>query len=129
MAPRRMPRPLENSLKKTVLKRLKQMYPEACVRKRHGSAYATAGDPDIYFLAYGVHVELELKAPGEAPTRLQTARLQAWKKAGAHVGVITTIAELESFLAELAAAGILVPAGSPGEPGKGFPRGGGSRGK
>ena len=88
----------ETALKRTVLTYLSRNYPTACVRKRHGTVYTTAGDPDIYFLLDGIHVECELKQPGKEPTRIQQHRLLQWSKAGALTVVIHTLAELVTFM-------------------------------
>jgi hypothetical protein len=99
--------PRESALKASVLKHLSVAYPTAVVRKRHGTVYTLAGDPDVYLLAGGVHIELELKRPGESATPLQLFRLREWEKAGAYTAVIHTIGELQSFLAGLVADGVL----------------------
>lgn len=62
-------------------------------RKRHGTAYGVAGDPDIYGSLNGKHVELEAKAPGERPTVLQERRLREWAETGAITGWFTSAAE------------------------------------
>jgi len=90
---------LESGLKRTVLKYLEGHYPAAVVRKRHGSVYTLAGDPDIYFLLAGTHVECELKQPGQNPTPLQEHRLAQWEAAGARVAVIHTLAQFQAFMA------------------------------
>ena len=88
----------ESQLKKVVMRFLHDTYPAAMVRKRHGTVYAVAGDPDIYFLLGGVHVECELKRPGEEPTILQTYRLREWRNAGARTAVIHSLAEMKAFM-------------------------------
>jgi hypothetical protein len=72
-------------------------------RKRHGSAFSTAGDPDLYLLWRGIHAEIELKAPGRQPTPLQSIRLNQWKQAGALVFVAHSVVELDGFLDEIQA--------------------------
>src|SRR5262252_1887154 len=89
--------PLERGLLRAVSVRLDTV--EGLVwRKRHGSAFQVAGDPDVYFLWRGRHVEIELKRPGEEPTALQLHRLAEWKKGGAVTAVVHTIHELEVLL-------------------------------
>ena len=88
----------ESSLKRSVVKWMKEHYPCAVVRKRHGSVYTIAGDPDLYFLIGGVHIECELKRPGEQPTPLQRHRLAEWARAGAHTVVVHSVPELAAFL-------------------------------
>ena len=90
--------PLESALKRTILTYLARNWPQAQVRKRHGTVYTTAGDPDLYFLLDGIHVECELKQPGKEPTRIQQHRLLQWSKAGALTVVIHTLAELVTFM-------------------------------
>ena len=90
--------PLESALKRTILTYLARNWPQAQVRKRHGTVYTTVGDPDIYFLLDGIHVECELKRPGEEPPRIQQHRLLQWSKAGALTVVIHTLAELIPFM-------------------------------
>jgi hypothetical protein len=99
--------PRESALKTSVLKYLAVAYPTAAVRKRHGTVYTKAGDPDVYLLAGGVHIELELKVPGESATPLQLFRLREWEKAGAYTAVIHSIPELCAFLSGLVEAGVL----------------------
>lgn len=102
-----MPRPRESSITQTVVKLICAQYPGAVVRKRHGTAFSQAGDPDLYALIQGCHLELELKVPGEDATPLQKARLLAWQRAGAQVAVIHSSQEAAAFLAGLAAEGVL----------------------
>lgn len=57
--------------------------PNCLARKRHGTAYAVAGDPDIVCCWRGQHIEIECKQPGEAPSAIQHVRLEEWRKSGA----------------------------------------------
>lgn len=100
-----MRRPLERSIQATVLGRLKQLRqedPSLCYRKRHGSAFAVAGDPDITGVWRGTPFEIELKQPGEDPTPLQRLRLQEWAAAGALTFVVHDPAELAAALQKIA---------------------------
>ena len=94
-------KPLERHLQKSVLRRLEQLRQAdhtLAFRKRHGTAMGTAGDPDVYGVWGGVPFELELKQIGEEPTPLQTARLREWALAGARVGVIHSMSELNEWV-------------------------------
>jgi hypothetical protein len=71
-------------------------------RKRHGSAFATAGDPDIHGVWRGIPFEIELKQVGQNPTPLQTARLQEWSRAGSLTFVVHTPAEFDAALQKIA---------------------------
>jgi hypothetical protein len=98
-------KPLERSLLATIsrrLKKLQQADPTLVWRKRHGTSFGIAGDPDLYGVWGGVPWTMELKRPGEEPTALQRVRLEEWRRAGAWVGVVSSTAELEKALAEIA---------------------------
>lgn len=53
------------------------------VRKRHGGAYGSSGEPDIEACVNGRSVQIECKAHGNKPTPLQLKRIQEWEDAGA----------------------------------------------
>jgi len=93
------PPPREKSLQNSCLHILKSR--GLTGRKRHGDAYGVAGDPDLYFLIGGRHVEVELKRPGEEPTPLQKLRLAEWVQAGAITRVIHSTTEFRCLLDEL----------------------------
>ena len=95
---------LESQLLASVERRLKQLArldPTLVWRKRHGSAFATAGDPDLYGLWRGHHWEMELKRPGQDATPLQCIRLKDWERAGATCSVVHSLAEFDSAIAHL----------------------------
>jgi len=67
-------------------KRWLKKLPEHKVRKRRGGI-SNAGEPDLYGSIFGIHYEIEVKAPGNKPTKLQEAKLAEWAAAGAITGV------------------------------------------
>jgi len=72
--------------------RVLRALPGVIVRKRHGSAWGVAGDPDLYGSIHGRHFEIEVKRPGAVgPTPLQQVRLQQWAATGALVGVARSV--------------------------------------
>ncbi len=75
--------------------------PGAVVRKRHGTAFGMAGDPDLYGCINGRHFEIEVKRPGERPTPLQEARITAWDAAGAMCGVAHSADEAMRILGQI----------------------------
>jgi hypothetical protein len=88
-------RPRESSIVRGALEALNRL-PSGRFRKRHGTAYGVAGDPDIYgtcTLVGGRHCELEAKTPGERPTALQERRLREWSEGGAIAGWFTSVDE------------------------------------
>lgn len=79
------------------MSRLKRI-PGIVCRKRHGTVMGLAGDPDVYGVYQGRHFEIELKSPGEKPTKLQDIRREEWAKAGAITGVAQSLAEVLRIL-------------------------------
>jgi hypothetical protein len=99
--------PLESQLLDSIERRLKALAredPRLVWRKRHGSAFSTSGDPDLYGLWRGHHWEMELKRPGAEPTFLQCYRLTAWNRAGALTFVVHSLGEFDAAIAALRAA-------------------------
>ncbi|MFZ5926322.1 MAG: hypothetical protein ACOYX1_02630 [Acidobacteriota bacterium] len=83
----------ESSLVAEILRVLRTL-PGVVVRKRNGSAWGIAGDPDLYGSINGRHFEIEVKRPGvSGPTPLQQTRLHQWAASGARVGVATSVEE------------------------------------
>jgi hypothetical protein len=80
----------EAALVADILRALKAL-PGVVVRKRHGSAWGVAGDPDLYGSIRGRHFEIEVKRPGGRTTALQDARLKEWAATGALVGVARSV--------------------------------------
>jgi hypothetical protein len=99
----------EHAIKRAVMKYLggvsKKTGGRILARKTHGSAYGTRGEPDIIgcgaicgHLPISRAFVIELKQPGEQPTKLQTARLQEWARAGAATAVATSVVQVRDFL-------------------------------
>ncbi len=91
---------LEKNVVARIMAALKK-YPHVVVRKRHGTAFGTAGDPDLYGTASGRHFEIEVKRPGDSSsqlTELQAKRLLEWKMAGAITGVARSVDEALAVL-------------------------------
>lgn len=97
--PRATPYPSETAFQQATVKRI-------CVehgghaRKVHGNA-ATIGEPDIDGCVRGRAVKLELKQPGEQPTKLQMVKLRRWQAAGALAGWATTMVEVDELLSHV----------------------------
>jgi hypothetical protein len=75
--------------------------PGCLARKRWGGGMGVAGDPDIDACIRGRSVQLEVKRPGERPTPLQLKRMEEWRRAGAVVGVVSSVEEVKSLLTEV----------------------------
>lgn len=89
---RRKPAVRESALVGTIVEALRAV-PGLIVRKRHGTAWGIAGDPDLTGCYRGRHFELEVKTPVGALTRLQEARLAEWSQAGAITAVVRSAGE------------------------------------
>ncbi len=96
---RRSRRPRESALVAEIVRALRAL-PGVVVRKRHGSAWGTAGDPDLYGSIHGRHFEVEVKRPGEKTTPLQQARLAEWGASGALAGVARSLEEALTIVRE-----------------------------
>jgi hypothetical protein len=92
----------EHAIKKAVMAYLKKVQVASggllIARKTHGTAFSTAGDPDIIGAFMGFAFVIELKQPGKAPTKIQEARLAEWRITGAKAGVATSVSEVRDLL-------------------------------
>ena len=87
-----MSQPLEKHIVDAIRKYLRTV-PGCAVRKRHGTAFGVAGDPDLTGCYRGRHFEIEVKTTAGALTRLQEARLAEWSRAGAITAVVHSVGE------------------------------------
>lgn len=92
--------PREAQIVNSILKWLNSQ-PNTIARKRHGSAYSVKGDPDIDGCINGRSFAIECKQPGETPRPIQVKRLSDWQRAGAVVGVATSLEEARQIVEEL----------------------------
>ena len=92
-----MSQPLEKHIVDSIVKYLRTV-PGCAVRKRHGTAFGVAGDPDLYGIVGGRHFEIEVKRPGNQPTELQLRRLEEWRAAGALTGIAHSLDEARRIL-------------------------------
>jgi hypothetical protein len=89
--------PRESAVVKQVMAALRAT-PGVVVRKRHGSSWSVAGDPDLYGAIKGQHFEIEVKRRDGEVTELQQARLRDWARAGALVGVARSVEDALAIL-------------------------------
>ena len=83
--------PRESSIVTSIMRELRKH--GAMVIKIHGNPYMPGGTPDLIGCASGRCFVLEVKRPGEKPRALQVQQLEKWRKAGAVVGVVTSVGE------------------------------------
>lgn len=73
----------ETSVVNAIKKYIKNI-PGSKVRKRRGGI-SNRGEPDLYGSIWGIHFEIEVKAPDGTPTKVQMVRLSEWGAAGVTV--------------------------------------------
>jgi len=66
--------------------------------KLHGNAFGIAGMPDVMAIRNGRVAFMEVKVPGEEPTRVQYHRMRQLAEAGAAVTWVTSAGEAKGFL-------------------------------
>lgn len=69
--------------------------------KLHGSQFSKAGTPDLHITYRGRSIWVEAKRDDGKATKLQEHELDQWGKAGAIVGVVRTVEELQELLARV----------------------------
>lgn len=72
---------------------------ECYVVKTYGSIYS-AGQPDLLGCFKGRPLALEVKRPGQRPTKLQWAILKRWQAAGAIAAVVCSVEDVRKLLEE-----------------------------
>lgn len=68
------------------------------VRVKHGTAFAVAGDPDIYGIVSGNGFAFEIKNEDGQLTKIQIHRLREFRHAGAIVGAIQSAEEAVALI-------------------------------
>lgn len=97
-----MPRkqPLEKTIVAKVLETARSLGWWA--RKTHGGSYGTiAGLPDVECIKGGRVAWIEVKRPGEEPTRMQLHRQRELASYGCAVTTVTSAADARQFLLEI----------------------------
>lgn len=91
---------LENTLQRKIQKYLKENLPNSVVWKNHGNQYSVIGLPDIMCVYNGKILCIEVKLPGNKPTKLQEITLQKLSTAGAITAVAYSIEDVQKILLE-----------------------------
>ena len=92
--------PRESAIVEAIVKWINSQ-PRAIARKRHGTAWGMAGEPDVNACVRGRSVQIEVKQPGEKPSALQLRRLEEWQRAGALSFSATSLAEVKQQIEPL----------------------------
>ena len=80
----------ETAITRSILKRLNAIDGVKAI-KLPGGPMLERGTPDIHVTARGRSVWLEVKRPGETPSKIQEKRIKEWAEAGAEVAVVTSV--------------------------------------
>ena len=89
---------LESALQRKIQKYLKDNLPNAVVWKNHGNKYSVIGLPDIMCVYEEKIICIEVKMPGNTPTKLQEITLKKLKEAGAITGIAYSIEDVQKIL-------------------------------
>ena len=89
---------LECALQRKIQKYLKDNLPNAVVWKNHGNQYSVIGLPDIMCVYEEKIICIEVKMPGNTPTKLQEITLKKLKEAGAITGIAYSIEDVQKIL-------------------------------
>ena len=89
---------LESALQKKIQKYLKDNLHNAVVWKNHGNQYSVIGLPDIMCVYREKLVCIEVKIPGNKPTKLQEITLKKLSDAGAITGVAYSVEDVKQLL-------------------------------
>ena len=89
---------LESALQRKIQKYLKDNLPNAVVWKNHGNQYSVIGLPDIMCVYEEKIICIEVKMPGNTPTKLQEITLNKLKEAGAITGIAYSIEDVQKIL-------------------------------
>lgn len=90
--------------------------PDTYAWKLHTGPMGEGGHPDIDGCTRGRSIKIEMKRPGEKPTRRQMARLLRWRAAGALVGWATSVEEVRAIFAHADDPEYVNPLTGPGAP-------------
>jgi hypothetical protein len=88
--------PLESTITKKVMDQAKTM--GWWVMKTHGTTYSLRGIPDVLVIKEGKAAWMEVKRPGESPTKAQEHRMRELATAGCPVCVVCSPQDARHFL-------------------------------
>jgi hypothetical protein len=91
-----MPQPLEKAIVAKVMAQARSLgwWPA----KMHGNAFMLAGLPDVLVIKDGRVAWMEVKRPGESPSKIQLHRMRELASHGCPVAVVFSAADAREFL-------------------------------
>lgn len=87
----------EASLVRRIIARLRDR-PRSFTLKIHGTPFGVVGIPDLLHLEGGIYLWLEVKRPGERPTRRQRFIHDRIRRAGGTVAVVHSWEDVEELI-------------------------------
>jgi len=66
--------------------------------KNHGNSFSLKGLPDVLVIKEGRAAWMEVKRPGEDPTRIQLHRMRELAAAGCPVAAVRSVGDAKAFL-------------------------------
>jgi Holliday junction resolvase len=87
----------ESNIQNSILRYLNKL-PNSRWYNLHGSGWVGSGRPDIVGCLNGRFVAIEVKKPGEVPTKIQQFELMEFRDAGAIAFVATSADEVRQIL-------------------------------
>ena len=87
----------ESTIQSEILEYLNNL-PNCKAINNHTGGFDRTGEPDIYACLSGQFIALEVKKPGENPTKIQEKRLREWEDAKGVAGVVTSIQDVRIIL-------------------------------
>lgn len=93
-------KPREAAIQAAILRYLNGL-PGCRAENNHGNGWQGAGRPDIYGCYRGRMIVIEVKRPGEQPTKLQMHRLEQWAAAGAVAIVAVSVEDVKQAIGSL----------------------------
>lgn len=91
----------ESSIQTGILNYLETLRPKGKFYNMQGNAWQGAGRPDIIGCYKGRFIAIEVKRPGEEPTKLQRHELNLWDMTEAITMVATSVADVKKMIEEL----------------------------
>jgi hypothetical protein len=90
----------ETRLRKRMVKKLQEKYPNGLFTKIHVSVFANAGIPDLICCVEGLYIGIEIKVPGRKASPNQEFYMSRIRRAGGSAGVATTVEEILQIVDE-----------------------------
>lgn len=94
----------EASVQTSILNYLGSLKPKGKFYNMHGNGWQGRGRPDIIGCYKGRFIAIEVKRPGEEPTKLQRHELNLWDMTEAITMVATSVEDVKKMIEELDAS-------------------------